>query len=144
MKRCVASNSRVPRSRVKVTLKGQSSNCGVSCLRHNFFTIEWIWIKLHRIVKHHEKVCRVQLSGPHVQGQCHYYEFLFWSSFKGKAYMLVPCWGACVTYSDVSCFDEPQAGQLQLHEYSICKSYSQCCLGDCLHKLFYLNKSKCI
>ena len=54
-----------PRSR------SQSGQRSKSCLRNNSKTTEANLMKLHRKIKHNEKVCHAQELGSYAQGQGH-------------------------------------------------------------------------
>ena len=57
--------------KVKVTISSQSGQRSKSCLSNNSKTTEANVTKLHRKIKHNEKVCCTQKLGSYAQGQGH-------------------------------------------------------------------------
>ena len=66
MRRCVAHNSWVPMPKVKVTIRSEVKLCLKLCCS---LTTEANLMKLHRKIKHNEKVCHTHDLGSYAQGQ---------------------------------------------------------------------------
>ena len=66
MRRCVAHKSKVPRPKVKVTIRSEVKLCLKLCFSQ---TAEANFMKLHRKIKHNEKVCQAQDLGSYAKGQ---------------------------------------------------------------------------
>ena len=60
MRRCVAHKIKIPTTKVKATIEGQGFVTYKSCVSHKRKIYKGNLIKLHRKVKHNEKVCRAQ------------------------------------------------------------------------------------
>ena len=63
--RCVVHKSKVPRPKVKVTIRSKS------CLSNNSKTTEANLTKVHRKIEYYETVCPAQELGSYAQGQSH-------------------------------------------------------------------------
>ena len=68
MGRCVAHKSKVPRPKVKVTIRSEIKLYLKLCCSE---TTKAYLMKLHRKIKHNEKVCCTQDLGSYAQGQGH-------------------------------------------------------------------------
>ena len=68
MRRCVAHKSWVPMLKVNVTIISDVKLCLKLCCSS---TTEANLIKLHRKIKHNEKVCHTHDLGSYAQGQVH-------------------------------------------------------------------------
>ena len=55
----------------KVIIRSEFKLCLKSCLSYNSKTTQANLMKLHRKIKHNEKVCHTQGLGYHTQGQAH-------------------------------------------------------------------------
>ena len=66
MRRCVAHKSKVPTPKVKVTIRSKVKLCLKLCCSE---TTETNLMKLHRKIKHNEKVCPAHDLGSYAQGQ---------------------------------------------------------------------------
>ena len=66
MRRCVAHNSKFPRPKVKVTIRSEIKLYIQLCFSE---TTEANSMKLHRKIKHNEKVCPAQDLGSYAQGE---------------------------------------------------------------------------
>ena len=68
MRRCVAHKSKVPTPKVKVTIGSEVKLCLNPCCS---YTTEATLIKLHRKIKHSEKVCGTHDFDSYAQGEGH-------------------------------------------------------------------------